>query len=57
MHGIDVPDERIPECRPDDVLDAAAVAWTAGRVVNGDAFSLPDPPELDPEGRPVAVWC
>jgi predicted RNase H-like nuclease len=43
--------------RPDDVVDAAAVAWTAHRVATGLAHSLPDPPELDAAGRPVAVWC
>ena len=36
----------------DDLLDAAACAWTAARR---DAVSLPDPPELR-EGHPVAIW-
>lgn len=30
----------------DDVLDAAVVAWTAQRVLRGEAFSPPDPPEI-----------
>lgn len=36
----------------DDLLDAAACAWTAARA---DAVSLPDPPELR-AGLPVAIW-
>jgi predicted RNase H-like nuclease len=39
----------------DDVLDAAAAAWTARRKAVGEARSLPDPPELI-RGRPVAIW-
>lgn len=41
---------------PDDVIDAAAVAWTAHRIASGVAVSLPDPPECDDAGRPVAIW-
>ncbi len=55
--GIDVAPVRLPGTRPDDLLDAAAVAWSAHRVATGVAFSLPDPPEPDSHGRPVAVWC
>ncbi len=40
----------------DDVLDAAACAWTAARVVTGDALSLPDPPEPMPHGLVAAIW-
>jgi len=39
-----------------DVLDAAAVAWTAHRIAAGTARSLPDPPERDDAGRAVAIW-
>ena len=56
-HGIAVPEVRVRGTRPDDVLDAAGVAWTAHRVARGIAISLPDPPERDAERRPVAVWC
>jgi predicted RNase H-like nuclease len=43
---------------PDDVLDAAAAAWSARRLVAGEAMSLPDPPEVDPAtGDPVAIWA
>ena len=39
-----------------DVLDAAAVAWTAMRVATGRAHSLPDPPEVFSDGWPAAIW-
>jgi predicted RNase H-like nuclease len=39
----------------DDVLDAAAAAWSAHRVSTGVAQSLPAPPEMI-EGHPVAIW-
>lgn len=56
--GIVLPDDlgaagRTP---PDDVLDAAAAAWTAHRIAHGRAHSLPDPPEHDADGRPIAIW-
>jgi predicted RNase H-like nuclease len=38
----------------DDVLDAAAAAWSAHRIANGTARSLPDPPEIV-DGYPVAI--
>jgi predicted RNase H-like nuclease len=40
----------------DDVLDAAAVAWTTRRYVAGVARSLPDPPEVFADGWPAAIW-
>ncbi|RXS83689.1 DUF429 domain-containing protein [Streptomyces sp. TM32] len=56
--GIVLPDDlgdagRTP---PDDVLDAAAAAWTADRIARGRARSLPDPPERNAGGHPVAIW-
>jgi predicted RNase H-like nuclease len=42
----------------DDVLDAAAVAWSAVRIASGTAVALPDPPERDEaSGRDVAIWA
>jgi predicted RNase H-like nuclease len=41
---------------PDDVLDAAAVAWSAQRIAAGTATCTPDPPERDADGRAVAIW-
>jgi predicted RNase H-like nuclease len=57
-HGIDLltGGHTVDRARHDDVLDAAAVAWTAHRIASGSSFSLPDPPEVDGEGRPVAIW-
>lgn len=62
-HGLVVGDDVVDACRParsDDVLDAAAVAWTARRVLAGTARPFPDPPVvLDGEGpvRVQAVWA
>jgi predicted RNase H-like nuclease len=42
--------------RADDVLDAAVAAWSGTRIAAGTAGCLPDPPELDPHGRAVAIW-
>jgi predicted RNase H-like nuclease len=55
--GIELPDDLGDSglAPADDVLDAAAVAWTARRIAAGKAGSLPDPPELI-GGRPVAIW-
>jgi predicted RNase H-like nuclease len=41
----------------DDVLDAGAAAWTAGRVATGAAMSLPDPPVEHSDGWPAAIWA
>lgn len=42
---------------PDDVVDAAAVAWTALRLERGAAVSLPDPPQPVPYGLRAAIWA
>lgn len=42
----------------DDAPDAAVVAWSARRLVAGEAICLPDPPEIDDRtGRPIAIWA
>ena len=55
--GIALPDDLGPVGRAgtDDVLDAAAAAWSAARVAAGRARSLPDPPELL-HGIAAAIW-
>jgi predicted RNase H-like nuclease len=56
--GIVLPDV-IPEVAgvvADDVVDAAVVAWSAGRIAAGVARTLPDPPEQS-DDRAVAIWC
>jgi predicted RNase H-like nuclease len=41
----------------DDVLDAAAVAWTSVRFAQGQAISLPDPPEVFSDSISCAIWA
>jgi predicted RNase H-like nuclease len=56
VHGIDLTRIReIARFPLDDVLDAAAAAWSATRIAAGTARTLPDPPEIV-HGRAVAVW-
>ncbi|MFE5814459.1 DUF429 domain-containing protein [Streptomyces sp. NPDC056479] len=55
--GVVLPDElgeadRVPA---DDVLDAAAAAWSAHRIAQGVAERIPEVPELDAEGRAVEI--
>jgi len=40
----------------DDLLDAAATAWTATRLLAGTARPLPDPPQDDGAGGRIAIW-
>jgi predicted RNase H-like nuclease len=56
--GIRVPDElgTAGAAGPDDVLDAAAVAWSAARIAAGEQRSVPDPVERDAADRPIAIW-
>ncbi|GGS24631.1 DUF429 domain-containing protein [Actinokineospora fastidiosa] len=39
-----------------DVIDAAILTWTARRVVDGEAYSLPEEPEIFDDGLPCAIW-
>jgi predicted RNase H-like nuclease len=58
--GIVIPDEPGDAglAGPDDVLDAAAVAWTAQRIATGRATRVPDPADAQPcdRGRDIAIW-
>jgi predicted RNase H-like nuclease len=56
-HGIALPDtlDVAGSVAVDDVLDAAAVAWSARRIAMGVAESVPDPPELI-DGVGAAIW-
>jgi len=38
-----------------DTLDAAAVAWSAGRIATGQAVILPDRPQRDSRGRQITI--
>jgi predicted RNase H-like nuclease len=40
----------------DDILDAAVAAWTARRVHEGTAVSLPNPPEILANDMEAAIW-
>jgi predicted RNase H-like nuclease len=56
-NGIELPDElptagRVPI---DDVLDAAAVAWTTARIARETARCLPENPPIQ-DGRSIAIW-
>lgn len=55
--GVVLPDalgeaDRVPA---DDVLDAAAAAWSADRIARGVAERVPEVPELDADGRAVEI--
>ena len=57
-HGVELPRtlKGMDKAGADDVLDAAAAAWSAWRVARGQADSLPESPEVGPTGRAVAIW-
>jgi predicted RNase H-like nuclease len=56
-NGIELGDLGSSATAPiDDMLDAAACAWTAQRTGLGKACSRPDPPEIV-DGLRVAIWC
>lgn len=53
QHGIELPDDPGPAgtVAPDDLIDAAAVAWSAHRIATGTAECVP------PDGDPAAaIW-
>jgi predicted RNase H-like nuclease len=57
--GIVIPEDLGPageKAAVDDVLDAAAAAWTALRVIRDQARPYPDPPELFSDGLAAAIW-
>jgi predicted RNase H-like nuclease len=55
--SIELPDEimEVQMAGIADVLDAAAAAWSADRIAQGIAYSLPDPPE-QLSGTAAAIW-
>jgi predicted RNase H-like nuclease len=52
--GLELP-AGIPATLLGDVLDAAAVAWSARRIAAGQAVTLPSAPQHDPQGREIAI--
>jgi predicted RNase H-like nuclease len=53
--GLAVPDDPAWRRAAVDVLDAAAVAWSARRIAAGQAVVLPDPPQVGEDGREIAI--
>jgi predicted RNase H-like nuclease len=49
LAGVEVP-ERPPGAALDDVLDACALAWSAGRIAGGIASRIPAVPTCDARG-------
>ena len=45
----------VPRSPVTDTLDAAAVAWSAGRIAAGQAVVLPARPQRDGRGREIAI--
>jgi predicted RNase H-like nuclease len=45
----------VPRAPVTDTLDAAAVAWSAGRIAAGQAVILPARPQRDGRGREIAI--
>ncbi len=56
--GIVIPDQLGPagQAGADEVLDAAAAAWTAWRVATGIAKGLPEVPEVFSDGLTASIW-
>lgn len=57
--GVVLPEDlgaAVAKVPADDVLDAAAVAWSAERSARGQAICLPDPPQRNERGQPMAIW-
>lgn len=48
---------RRAEAAEDDFLDACACAWTARRVLRGEAHRFPDQPRTDPRGLRMEIWA
>jgi predicted RNase H-like nuclease len=53
---VELGDVRAREVPPNDVLDAAAAAWSAGRLANDRGESVPTPPQINERGQRSAIW-
>lgn len=42
--------------QPDDILDAHAVCWSAGRILRGEAVRVPADPPTDARGLRMEIW-
>ena len=54
LAGIEIP-EPVPAAILGDILDAAAVAWSARRIAAGQAVRIPAEPQHDDHGREIAI--
>jgi predicted RNase H-like nuclease len=56
--GIELPHDPLDlaDASVDDVLDAAAAAWSARRIARGEARTLPEHEVVDERGRRIAIW-
>ena len=52
--GIEIP-RGDPATLLGDILDAAAVAWSARRIAAGQAVTIPAAPQHDRQGREIAI--
>jgi predicted RNase H-like nuclease len=52
---IAVGDWRRLRCAPDDILDAFAALWTAGRIHRGETLTIPTEPPIDAEGLRMEI--
>lgn len=56
LPGVDMLVRRAPRpARPDDALDALAVAWTAARWAEGTACVIPEAPSYDARGLRMEI--
>ena len=46
---------QVPAAILGDILDAAAVAWSARRIATGQAVIIPAEPQLDDRGREITI--
>ena len=58
LTGIEALIDRFPRAsaQPDDVIDAAACALAARRMLKGEAVRLPESPLSDPRGMRMEIW-
>jgi predicted RNase H-like nuclease len=56
--GITIPSElgAADAVPPDDVLDAAAAAWSAHRIAMKSCATIPNPPQINERGQRIAMW-
>ena len=47
---------RLDGAEPDDLLDACAACWSARRIAEGRAESLPREPHSDARGLRMQIW-